>query len=732
MPMPEEGVGNRSETAGLLSQSMPSNMRHRLPRADVVIVFPCKTSPMVKFGADEEFDQTLDSRSMRPAMEAERSIMETWATKRKGILARLADTGLIIVPYYSADRACIFVKVAMYDKHLGEVAEMIGHKLQLKEEYLSAYAPYKVDFIGQRELNYADRTVVSHLFESHTKDDDKAYPRPEAIFLETDRIRVIDYIIRESGHNCAGLDLGTLMHEGDVLHYYPMHENKELMALDNDWSLAFLAAVHIKKVRDYFGERIGLYFLFMSHLNTYLIPPAVIGFVLMIVNPVVYGTPDNWTALALCPLVGVWTTLFVHFWRRKCAAAALDWGTLEMSRSMEPSRSQFYGESRINPVTERIDRYYPMSSRIWLIATSWVVVTLSVAMLCFVVAWLFYLRRVYHKGGGRIIFQIINAVVVCISNDLFTMVAKFWTDKENHRTDSEYSYHLLAKTVVFKFINSYISLYYIAFVKRHDHIFGERMKCVDDDCMNDLGSQLGIFMGTRLFLNYVIELGVPILLEQYRKIKEGRSFHTSFFSNPKTIMPNLSSAEKQCFKAEYDTFEDFDEVLIVYGYTTLFVVACPWVPLLALLGNFVEVLLDQKKLILLYRRPFPTPARDNEPWDTAFDIVGGIAMFTNLAVVVFASHEFDDLHHHYKLLIFIAAEHFLIMVRVMAEFFLPATPTEVKITMLRQRALVHKHFNLGGEDEDEDMRASAMRTYAGAPIPVEDHDLEEDDDEGYC
>merc|ERR1719454_554690 len=101
----------------------------------------------------------------------------------------------------------------------------------------------------------------------------------------------------------------------------------------------------------------------------------------------------------------------------------------------------------------------------------------------------------------------------------------------------------------------------------------------------------------------------------YRNWKEGREFHTSMFTNPLTVMPDLSSAEKQAKKEDYDLYEDMDEVLILYGYTTLFVVACPWVPMLTLFSCVLECFLDQKKLILLYRRPMPQSASSNEPWD---------------------------------------------------------------------------------------------------------------------
>merc|ERR1740138_96772 len=93
--------------------------------------------------------------------------METWKAKRQAMITALSDCGLILLLYYSRDRDEIFVKTAADDKHLRQVAEMKRHKLELKEEYLSAFAQYQEDVIGQRDQNYGDRIVVSHLYKAH-------------------------------------------------------------------------------------------------------------------------------------------------------------------------------------------------------------------------------------------------------------------------------------------------------------------------------------------------------------------------------------------------------------------------------------------------------------------------------------------------------------------------------------------------------------------------------------
>merc|ERR1711972_614930 len=114
--------------------------------------------------------------------------------------------------------------------------------------------------------------------------------------------------------------------------------------------------------------------------------------------------------------MGIWSTLFAHFWRRTAATHALKWGTLGMGKQLEPTRPEFVGVSRINPVTGRVDRYYPWSERIWRVLFSASVLSVAIVALVFTILVLFCLRRVFHENGVRLTFMVVNAVVVEMFN----------------------------------------------------------------------------------------------------------------------------------------------------------------------------------------------------------------------------------------------------------------------------------------------------------------------------
>ena len=62
----------------------------------------------------------------------------------------------------------------------------------------------------------------------------------------------------------------------------------------------------------------------------------------------------------------------------------------------------------------------------------------------------------------------------------------------------------------------------------------------------------------------------------------------------------LTDVEKQFIAEEYDvlmgTFKDYGEMVIQFGYCTLFVAAFPLAPMLAFINNAIEIRVDAWKL----------------------------------------------------------------------------------------------------------------------------------------
>lgn len=70
----------------------------------------------------------------------------------------------------------------------------------------------------------------------------------------------------------------------------------------------------------------------------------------------------------------------------------------------------------------------------------------------------------------------------------------------------------------------------------------------------------------------------------------------------------------------YQTFDDYDELIVQFGYVSLFIVAFPLTPLLAFASNYFEIWLDSHKLCQHSRRPEPRGADSiGELFETVLD-----------------------------------------------------------------------------------------------------------------
>jgi hypothetical protein len=80
----------------------------------------------------------------------------------------------------------------------------------------------------------------------------------------------------------------------------------------------------------------------------------------------------------------------------------------------------------------------------------------------------------------------------------------------------------------------------------------------------------------------------------------------------------MSEVEKAFYQTEYHvmlgTFQDYSEMAIQFGYTTMFVAAFPLATVMAFVNNYVEIRVDAWKLCQVCRRPEPRSAEDIGTW----------------------------------------------------------------------------------------------------------------------
>ncbi|XP_034389908.1 anoctamin-1-like [Cyclopterus lumpus] len=239
---------------------------------------------------------------------------------------------------------------------------------------------------------------------------------------------------------------------------------------------------------------------------------------------------------------------------------------------------------------------------------------------------------------------IINLVVILILDEVYGAVARWLTVLEVPKTDKSFEERLIFKTFILKFVNAFTPIIYIAFFRgrlvgrpgSYLYVFESyRMEeCAHGGCLMELCIQLSITMlGKQLIQNNLFEIGVPKLKKLIRYI---RSKQGAFQEEER--QKKLQRYETDHFLEPFAGLTpEYMEMIIQFGFVTLFVASFPLAPLFALLNNIIEIRLDAKKFVTELRRPVAARAKDIGIWYNLLRGVANVAVIINAFVISFTS-----------------------------------------------------------------------------------------------
>ncbi|XP_078139419.1 anoctamin-1 [Centroberyx gerrardi] len=249
---------------------------------------------------------------------------------------------------------------------------------------------------------------------------------------------------------------------------------------------------------------------------------------------------------------------------------------------------------------------------------------------------------------------IINLVVILILDEVYGAVARWLTTLEVPKTDKSFEERLIFKTFILKFVNAFTPIIYIAFFRgrlvgrpgSYLYVFESyRMEeCAHGGCLMELCIQLSITMlGKQLIQNNLFEIGIPKLKKLIRYIRSKRGAFQE------------EEREKKLQRYETDHFlepfagltPEYMEMIIQFGFVTLFVASFPLAPLFALLNNIIEIRLDAKKFVAELRRPVAARAKDIGIWYNLLRGVAKVAVIINAFVISFTSDFIPRLVYQY-------------------------------------------------------------------------------------
>ncbi|VDK42122.1 unnamed protein product [Anisakis simplex] len=384
---------------------------------------------------------------------------------------------------------------------------------------------------------------------------------------------------------------------------------------------------------------------------------------------------DNISTVLFAILMSVGATLFVEGWKRYNADVAwrlglLDTGSHEIRirlayllQSLRSSDVRDPRTLRREPVEIPLRKRLPtiLASGVTVIFFLCLILSAVIGTIVYRIVLMQMLYRVDMMRPFAAVFTsvttaILNLIVILIMSYFYSFLALKLTDWEYPRTQSEFEKSYTVKVFLFQFINYYSSIFYVAFFKRNfsglpgRRVLGIRPEdCDPAGCMVELVILLATIMFGKTAYNAFMEFFNPVILTLFRgftlKIPETRS--RRFERLRRKRRNEMNSAAFRAPRWELDfaltptyeqfLFDEYLDIVVQFGFVTLFVTAFPLAPLFALINNVLEARLDAYKFVVATRRPIPERAKDPGIWLSIIDTLSKAAVLTNAFVIAFTS-----------------------------------------------------------------------------------------------
>ncbi|XP_068457670.1 anoctamin-9-like [Clinocottus analis] len=381
------------------------------------------------------------------------------------------------------------------------------------------------------------------------------------------RIRLVHFILTQTFTN-TGENLEELLMKDVFETMFCLHEKKLQKKLRKEWARwsGLFTGQPVTDVKNYFGEKVALYYLWLGWYTKLLVPAAALGVVVFLyglaffnTNPLITEVCDS--SIIMCPrcdkrclvwqlsdtctyakvshlfdnegtvafamFMAIWATLFLELWKRHRARYVSKWKVYDWCEEEEELILEIVNDSNCNP--KQFRHSYLRSTLVLTLVTLMLILIIGLAQALVVFrvvaaplisesSWAFM------RDHANTVAIMLGAVLHYLTIQIMTRVNRWVSLKLCHieKTNSfaATERNFTVKMFTFQFFTLFSSLFYVAFFLgringrpgNYARIAGWRLEeCHPSGCLTDLFIQMAVIMLLKQTLNNIFEFIVPWL-----------------------------------------------------------------------------------------------------------------------------------------------------------------------------------------------------------------------------
>ncbi|XP_069480030.1 anoctamin-9 isoform X2 [Ambystoma mexicanum] len=578
---------------------------------------------------------------------------------------------------------------------------------------------FKIKKIEEKTKTFYGIRAPPDIFQKYIRllrnpDKDALNVNPEDIVRITTRIRIVYFILhkieikrdddkirRYEGQEPEPEKLDDLIKDKVFEAVFPLHDANDGVgkALKKKWARwrDVIYVQPVQEIREYFGEKVALYFAWLGWYTIMLFPAALVGIVVFL-----YGLMDfrssqiskeicQANSTIMCPrcepncpfwelsdtctyakvthlfdnegtvffamFMAVWATVFLELWKRQRAKDVTWWNLYSWDEDEEEMALELIN----NPdCAIQLHQHSYINSTLIIIGVSImlaIMIGIAQAIVIYRVVMTVYFTQsdwdfIRERANTIAVMTgaLVHYITIVIMTKVNRVVAMYLCNLEKPRTFTEKENNFTVKFFTFQFFTHFSSLIYVAFFLgringrpgQYVRIAGKwRLEeCHPSGCITDLFIQMAIVMVLKQTLSNFVEFLSPYLkfkFNCFRATPKGKGQVYFEGNGPDPCKEKWQQNYRMGEVHVFSLFDEFLEMVIQYSFTTIFVAAFPLAPLLAFLNNIVEIRLDAIKMTRLQRRMVPRKANDMGIWLQVLEAIGVLAVISNGLVIAITS-----------------------------------------------------------------------------------------------
>ena len=491
-------------------------------------------------------------------------------------------------------------------------------------------------------------------FRRYEKNDDYHYSKENGIidesdkkyfskFRNIDRLRFIKRILNKiiKFSELKNLDIfEEMLFKRNNKAYFQKLKELSLNNIYNPFDY-YRCAKSINTIRNYFGETVSYYFLFTDHYTRMLLFPSIFGCFIFISYFLWYKIPfitlfsnsiqiDYYECLLIlnCILLTIWLTLFIKSWLQKEKLYNYIWG-ISSSEKEEKINEEFIPNAKEKLI---LGYYVPKEKEPYHTFKKYVSYAVLLGMILLVIFFIYSLFRlkarlingdVWHDYKITFYIACINGIQIKVMNFIYYEIAIYLNNWENHFSLTEKNNSLSLKLILFDFMNSYSSLFYIAFIKPYNE------GCINNNCPKELETTMYsiFFIYISVFIGEIIYLYIIYFYQKSKMLSLIKEEHIQSQSLEHQIIipPTLN------LNIEYS------DIINQFGFVCFFSIAAPLTPLIIFVLSLFFRILNYYKFVHLKRIEILDASKGISFYNKIIKMFLFIGVMINVAIFMFSS-----------------------------------------------------------------------------------------------